>query len=167
MRGGQGHQGLGPLVRDTLLSRAGCEAAQHRAVVPPIHLATTYERDEQGRLEDYNYGRLGNPTRSLFERAFAEVEGGRTAFAFSSGMAASSALLLTEPHSHVLLPQDLYHGNLMLIKELMPWLTFDTVDYSDKADVEKHILQSKDSTRRLVLWLGADVVQTVLKLTTE
>ena len=127
-------------------------------MVPPIHLATSYERDEQGQLGDYNYGRLGNPTRSLFEKACAEIEGGRTAFAFSSGMAASSALLITEPNSHILLPRDLYHGNLMLIKELMPWLTFEAVDYTNEIEVERSLNHAKDSTRRLVLWLGTGIL---------
>lgn len=146
--------GPSDLLPGTTLSRAGCEDAEHGAIVPPIHFATAYERDGDGRLGEYNYSRLGNPTRALFERAIAEAEGGRTGYAFSSGMAASSALLLSDPHSHILLPKDLYHGNLILIKEIMPWLTFETVDYTSLSDFDQSLKQVSASGRRIVLWLG-------------
>lgn len=81
------------------------------AVVPPLHFATTYERDvnlEYSR--GYVYSRMGNPTRTQFEQILTNLEGGSESFAFSSGMQAATSILMCCPGSHVLLPDDLYHG---------------------------------------------------------
>ena len=61
-------------------------------VMPPIHLSTTYENTQPGEYE-YFYGRSGNPTRELFERTMASLEGvdnheDMHSFAMASGMAA-------------------------------------------------------------------------------
>jgi len=89
------------------------------ALVPPIHLATTYERDPDGSYpKGYMYSRDGNPTRRLLENALAKFEGGVSCRAFSSGMAASNAVLQSIPTgSHVVVPNDVYHGVRRLIAE--------------------------------------------------
>jgi cystathionine beta-lyase/cystathionine gamma-synthase len=85
---------------ETFLSSAGCtRSLEHGALVPPIHLSTSYERDEDGYLREFNYSRLGNPTRSSFEKTFCELEGGEESFAFSSGMAAATAIFLAGHHN--------------------------------------------------------------------
>jgi cystathionine gamma-synthase len=56
------------------------------ALVPPIHLSTTYERDEDLSFSrGYVYSRWSNPTRALLERSLAALEGGKEGFAVSSG----------------------------------------------------------------------------------
>ena len=62
-------------------------------VVPPIHQATTYVQNAPGEfVEDFDYSRSANPTRAALERALGELEGG-SASCFSSGMAATHALI--------------------------------------------------------------------------
>jgi hypothetical protein len=103
--------GSPPLHRDTRYVTSACDP-HTRALVPPLHLSTTYERDEQGELSGgFMYSRLGNPTRAHFEQAFTALEcGGGESLAFSSGMQAATAVLQSCPGAHVILPDDLYHG---------------------------------------------------------
>ena len=64
------------------------------AVMPPIHLSTTFERNADGSYHDgYVYTRSENPNRRGVEECLAALEGGAAAAAFSSGMAAIAAIL--------------------------------------------------------------------------
>ena len=70
----------------TQFARAGCEVSDKLtgAVIAPLYLSTTFERDEELELKNgYVYSRLSNPTRKLFEETFARLENGKEAFAFS------------------------------------------------------------------------------------
>ena len=64
------------------------------AVVPPIHLASTYRQPGAGKWGEFDYGRSGNPTRSNLQATLASLEGGCGALAFSSGMAAIHAVTM-------------------------------------------------------------------------
>jgi cystathionine gamma-synthase len=104
-------------------------------VVPPIHQASTYVQNAPGEfVEDFDYSRSANPTRSALERAIGELEGG-VASAFSSGMAATHALLTAVCHegAHVVIPADLYGGTYRLVdKVLTRWgLEYTMVDQTD------------------------------------
>ena len=112
----------------------------YRGVVPAIHQATTYVQPSPGEfVEDYDYSRSANPTRSALERALGELEGGR-ASAFSSGMAAEHALItaVAAAGDHVVLPDDLYGGTYRLVdKVLTRWgLRYTMVDQTDLEAVE-------------------------------
>jgi cystathionine gamma-synthase len=109
-------------------------------VVPAIHQASTYVQPSPGEfVEDFDYSRSANPTRSALERALGELEGGRAA-AFSSGMAAEHALItaVCAAGDHVVLPDDLYGGTYRLVdKVLNRWgLEYTMVDQTDLHAVE-------------------------------
>jgi cystathionine gamma-synthase len=89
------------------------------AIVPPLHLSTTFGRDENlGLLGPSQYVREGNPTQDHFERALAAVEGGERGMAFASGSAAATAVLQAlPPGSHVLFPDDAYYGMYRIAEE--------------------------------------------------
>ncbi|MGH9368282.1 MAG: trans-sulfuration enzyme family protein [Thermoanaerobaculia bacterium] len=94
------------------------------AVAPPIHLSTTFARDERNELiGPTQYIREGNPTQSLLERALAPLEGGEAALVFASGMAAGAALLQTLPSgAHLVLADDTYYGYRVAASDfLRPW----------------------------------------------
>jgi len=114
----------------------GLEAdASTGALVPPIHLATTFERDADGGYpRGYIYSRPQNPTRELLEGALARLEGGRDAAAFASGSAAAAAVLRALPAgAHALIPDDMYHGLRSLIEQVLvpAGLQVTAVDMSD------------------------------------
>ena len=83
------------------------------AVVPPIILSTTFERDEDGTFVEGRdiYARASNPNRRMLEEKLAALEGGTDAIAFSSGQAATMSVFhALGTNSHVILPDDIYYG---------------------------------------------------------
>jgi len=92
------------------------------AVIPPVHLTTTYKQDGVGGLRGgYEYSRSGNPTRNALHEALAALEEGATALAFASGLAAEDTLLRTvcRPGDHVVLGGDAYGGTFRLISRVL------------------------------------------------
>ena len=75
------------------------------AVMPPIHLSTTFERRADGSYRSgYSYSRAANPTRQALEDSLCALEGGQCAATFASGMAAITAVFQAlRPTDHVLL----------------------------------------------------------------
>jgi cystathionine gamma-synthase len=97
-----------PLHPETLAAQAlhSLDAATG-AIVPPIHLATTYARDAAYALRGPGYSRDENPTPGHAERVVAALEGGAAALAFSSGMAAATTAIRAScrPGDHVIAPR--------------------------------------------------------------
>ena len=93
---------------------------QTGAVVPPIHVASTFVQPGAGVWGEYDYSRSGNPTRKAFERAIADLEGGVGGLAFASGMAATHcAMMLLEAGDHVLAGSDIYGGTFRLLHRVL------------------------------------------------
>lgn len=91
------------------------------AVVPPLHLASTFAQDAVGTPRaGWEYARSGNPTRAGFEASLAALESPTdpaVGLAFASGLAASDTLLRTvlRPGDHVVLADDVYGGTYRLL----------------------------------------------------
>jgi cystathionine beta-lyase/cystathionine gamma-synthase len=108
--------------------------AEHGAVNVPIYQTSTYAQPSVGKPRTYDYARGGNPTREALQRVLASLEGGTRALAFSSGLGATTTLLLTlSPGDHVILGDDVYGGTYRLFARVLAgWgLTFETVDLTD------------------------------------
>jgi cystathionine gamma-synthase len=109
------------------------------AITPAIYPSTTFERSVDGQYpQGYLYSRLDNPNRHALEQCLAQIEGGQTAIAFSSGSAATLSLLQAlRPGDHVIAPQEAYHGTTQLLRQLfIPWgLAVSFVEMSDLAQV--------------------------------
>ena len=97
---------------DTLAAHAAVADPSTGALTPPIHLSTTFERDDEGMLVgDYLYSRSNNPNRAMLEQSLAELEGGGAGIAFASGSAASMAILhCLDPGDHVIAPASCYYA---------------------------------------------------------
>lgn len=105
---------------ETILAHAGCVPDPATgAVVSPLHLATTFERAPDGSYpHGYLYSRHGNPTRHQLETSLAAAEGGTACATFSSGLAASVAVLQSlQAGDHVILADDVYYGVRVLVTE--------------------------------------------------
>jgi cystathionine gamma-synthase len=113
------------------------------AVTPPIHLSTTFEREQDLSFRaGHLYARYSNPNRVALEQCLARLEGGETAAAacFASGSAATSAIIQSlEPEAHVILPEDAYYGTLKLVRDIFgPWrLRFSAVDMTQPTNIER------------------------------
>ena len=91
------------------------------SVIVPIHATSTYAQDGVGGLRGgYEYSRTGNPTRTALQECLAALEGGAHGLAFSSGMAATDALLRAtlRPGDHLVIPDDAYGGTFRLIDKV-------------------------------------------------
>ena len=100
-----------------------------KAVVPPIHMASTYQRDEDnGYSSGRIYARADNPTFDQAEATLAALEGGAKALVFSSGMSAATACFLAlSPGDHVVVPKVMYWS-------LRNWLATFATQWGLKVD---------------------------------
>lgn len=123
----------------TAAVRAGIATDRHhRAVVPPIHLSSTFAFEGYGRQPAYDYTRSGNPTRDLLAAALAELEHGTGAVITSSGMSAVSLVLqLLRPGDLLVAPHDCYGGTYRVMAALAAKGLFDVVftDLTDPAQL--------------------------------
>ena len=110
-------------------------------VSTPIYLSSTYKRNSDGSYsDDLIYSRNDNPNRNIVETSIAQLENGQHCFAFSSGMAAISAIFQSlKTGDHIILPNDIYYTIKKLFKEVLSsWnLTFDLVDMCDLKALKK------------------------------
>jgi cystathionine gamma-synthase len=106
--------------RTTRAVRAGIATGhQHGAVVPPIHLSSTFAFDGFDRKGRYDYTRSGNPTRDILAEAIADLEGGSTGIITSSGMSAITTVLqLLRPGDLIVATHDCYGGTHRLLTHL-------------------------------------------------
>src|ERR1700735_3066056 len=113
------------------------------AVMPPIYTTSTFKQQSPGVHKGLDYGRSHNPTRWAFERCIADLEDGKTGFAFASGLAAISTVLeLLDAGSHIIAGDDLYGGTFRLferVRRQSAGLEFSYVDPANLAAVEKAI----------------------------
>lgn len=117
------------------------------AVVPPIHMATTFQQPGAGKWGAFDYSRSGNPTRSHLQATLASLEGGCGALAFSSGMAAIHCVtMMLRQGDHVVAGCDLYGGAYRLLHKICNRSGVDVtlVDMTDTAAVDAAI---NDRTR--------------------
>jgi cystathionine gamma-synthase len=122
------------------------------AVVPPIYLSTTFEREVDGSYNhDYVYSRADNPNRKLLENSLATLENGEVAISFASGMAATTALFQAlKTGDHLIVPNDAYFATNVLIAEVfMQWgLEMTKVDMTDYQQIKSAI---KPNTK--LIWI--------------
>lgn len=121
------------------------------AVSVPIFQVSTYKQYGPGNHTGYEYSRTGNPTRHALEEMIKELESGERGFAFASGMAAMTAvLMLFKSGDHVLMTDDVYGGSFRLITKVMNRFDIQVtfVDTSNLANIEKEI---KDNTKALFI----------------
>lgn len=114
----------------TFLAQAlGTIDAKSRAVVLPIHVATTFLRDADNQYRSGNvYGRPDNETVREAEAIIARLEGAKAAFVLGSGMSAAIAVFLAlKPGDHILAPKVMYWA-------LRKWLMQDAADWGLKTD---------------------------------
>jgi cystathionine beta-lyase/cystathionine gamma-synthase len=103
------------------------------AIVAPIYQTSTYVNEELGKNKGYDYARTNHPNRKALERTLAKLEGGHSAYVFTSGMAGIDAVFrLLRPGDHVVLSEAVYGGVFRLSTQLLVHfgLEFSFVDTS-------------------------------------
>jgi cystathionine gamma-synthase len=123
----------------------------HGAVVPPIHLSSTFAFEGFGKKRLYDYTRTGNPTREYLANALAELEDGEGAVVTSTGMSAVALVLqLVRPGDLILAAHDCYGGTHRILRSLAARGQFEIefVDLTSEAAVE-----TVKSRRPKLLWI--------------
>lgn len=138
---------------ETLAIRAThTKDANASAVVSPIYLSTTFEREPDNTLpHKHIYTRDTNPNRADLEKAYALLEGGEIALAFASGQAATATIFqCLSAGDHVIIPDDAYYGTgASLLNIWQRWgLSFTKVDMSNLDAIKQHI---KSNTK--LIWI--------------
>ena len=121
------------------------------AVVPPLHVATTFVQPEVGKFGDYDYTRTANPSRRNLELTVASLENGFGALAFSSGMAAThNATLLLNAGDHLVTGKDIYGGSYRLFHKILTkhQIRVTQVDTSNLSEIDSAI-----TPETKMLWL--------------
>jgi cystathionine beta-lyase len=109
----------------------------------PIYQVSTFAQDDPVEFGQYEYGRGTNPTREALEHTIAVLESGTCGYAFASGMAAiSSMLLLFQSGDHIVVAEDVYGGTYRVLTTLFNrWgLKHTFVDMTDPQKIEAALL---------------------------
>jgi len=129
--------------RKTKLIHGGISSDLHTgAVSVPIYQVSTYKQEGVGVHKGYEYSRTGNPTRFALEELIKDLEEGRRGFAFGSGMAAITAvMMLFNSGDHVILTDDVYGGTYRIMTRVLNRLGIEStfVDTTDLNRVEEAI----------------------------
>ncbi|MGE5250340.1 MAG: PLP-dependent transferase, partial [Bacteroidota bacterium] len=138
---------------ETLAIHAGQEPDPNNgAVMTPIYQTSTYAQDGIGRSrQGYEYSRTQNPTRKALQDCLASLEGGTWGVAFSSGMAATDAVLRTlESGDHVAAGNDVYGGTFRLFDKVLRrfGLEFTFADTTDPENLAEAL-----TPRTRIVWL--------------
>ncbi|WP_353462830.1 aminotransferase class I/II-fold pyridoxal phosphate-dependent enzyme [Mammaliicoccus sciuri] len=139
--------------KKTLLIHGGKTTdAYTSAVTTPIYQTSTYEQDGIGNLrQGYEYSRTANPTRTALETLIADLEHGTNGYAFGSGMAAISAvIMLLDKGDHILINSDVYGGTYRALTKVFSrfGIEFDFINTTDVSNIESSI---KDTTKMLFI----------------
>ncbi|MBS1270465.1 MAG: Cystathionine beta-lyase [Gammaproteobacteria bacterium] len=122
------------------------------AVMTPISLSTTYVQDSPGVHRGYDYSRTINPTRGALEACVADLENGKTGFAFASGMSATASVLeLLDSGSHVIAMDGLYGGSYRLFENVRRRSAGLEFSFVDLTDLDR--LQSALRPNTKMIWL--------------
>jgi cystathionine beta-lyase len=127
--------------------RGGASRDPFGAISPPIYQTATFRQPAASEFGEYDYTRTANPTRTLLEQQLATLEGGLHACAFSSGMAAITALTrLLRTGDHIIAGNDLYGGTVRLLDQVLSRAGI-CVSYVDTTDLEEVRASFTEQTR--------------------
>lgn len=136
----------------TRLVHAGMEPDPSTgAIMTPIYQTSTYVQSAPGAHKGYEYARSQNPTRKALEDAVAQIENGQYGLVFSSGVAATDAVIkLLQPGNEVICANDMYGGTYRLFTKVFEkfGIRFHYVDTTNPENVKGAVTEN---TR--LIWL--------------
>lgn len=112
------------------------------AIMTPIYQTSTFVQEAPAQHKGYEYARSQNPTRTALEAAYAAIENGKYGLAFSSGVAATDAVIkLLQPGDEVVATNDMYGGTYRLFTKIFTkfGIKFHYVDMHDANNIRQYI----------------------------
>lgn len=135
----------------TLAVQVGVGKDATGSVSFPIYQNATFRHPALGQSTGYDYSRSGNPTRKALEEGIALLDGGVRGFAYASGMAAiTNLLLLFKPGDHLVVTEDLYGGTFRVIERVFGRQGVEAT-YVDTSDTGRVAGAIRDNTRALLV----------------
>jgi cystathionine beta-lyase/cystathionine gamma-synthase len=137
---------------DTLIAHAGLDRNDPTgSLATPIYQTATFRHPEFGKSTGYDYTRTKNPTRETLEKAAALLEEGHAGFAFSSGMAAITAIsFLFNQGDHLIISEDLYGGTYRLFEKIFRQFGLE-VTYTDSTQSRQIENSIQKNTKALII----------------
>jgi len=136
----------------TIYIHAGAEPDPSTgAIMTPIYQTSTYVQEAPGVNKGFEYARSQNPTRKALEEAYAQIENGKFGLAFSSGVAATDAVIkLLSPGDEVIAANDMYGGTYRLFSKIFEkfGIVFTYVDTTNVANIQNAI-----SPKTKLIWI--------------
>ena len=136
----------------TKLIHAGAEPDPSTgAIMTPIYQTSTYVQDAPGVNKGYEYARSQNPTRKALEDALAIIENAKFGLSFSSGVAATDAVIkLLSPGDEVIAASDMYGGTYRIFTKIFEkfGIRFHFVDMTDANSIRSHV-----NAQTKLIWL--------------
>lgn len=122
------------------------------AVNPPIYQTSTYKQDGIGNMrQGYEYSRSANPTRTALESLIRDLESGDAGFAFGSGMAAvSSVIMLLNAGDHIVVGSDVYGGTYRVFTKVFERIGIKST-FVDTTDIEAVEAAITENTKMLYI----------------
>lgn len=121
------------------------------AIMTPITLATTYVQESPGVHKGYDYSRADNPTREAYEKCLASLENCKFGYAFGSGCAASTTIIMMlKSGDHVICSDDVYGGTFRLFDKVIQdkGVEFDYVDLT-----KPELIKAKIKKNTKLVWI--------------
>ncbi|HYD20942.1 MAG TPA: cystathionine gamma-synthase [Flavipsychrobacter sp.] len=112
------------------------------AIMTPIYQTSTYVQAAPGDHKGYEYARTQNPTRTVLQNALADIENGKYALCFGSGMAATDAVAkLLQPGDEVIVSNDLYGGTYRIFTKVFAnyGIKFHFISMQDAANIRNYV----------------------------
>jgi len=112
------------------------------AIMTPIYQTSTFVQEAPAKHKGYEYARSQNPTRTALEAAFAAIENAKHGLAFSSGVAATDAVIkLLQPGDEVIAAADMYGGTYRMFTKIYSKfnIRFHYVNMQDANNIKQHI----------------------------
>lgn len=124
---------------------------EYGSVMPPIYLTSTFAQESPGVVKKFDYSRGGNPTRNAYAECVASLEGAKHGFAYASGLAATTTLLLTlKAGDHIIANDDMYGGTFRLFEKIFKKFNIEFT-YVDLTDISNLAPAIKENTKWI--WL--------------
>ena len=115
------------------------------AIMTPIYQTSTYVQEAPGKNKGFEYARSQNPTRKALEEALAVIENGKYGLAFSSGVAATDAVIkLLSPGDEVICGNDMYGGTYRLFTKIFEkyGIKFHYINMQDADNIKQYLNSS-------------------------
>jgi cystathionine gamma-lyase / homocysteine desulfhydrase len=138
--------------RKTKLIHGGIPGDQTTGAVSfPIYQVSTYKQEDVGVHKGYEYSRTGNPTRFALEELIKDLEEGRRGFAFGSGMAAITAvMMLFSSGDHIILTDDVYGGTYRVMNKVLNRIGIEST-FVDTTDLDAIKAAIQPNTKALYI----------------